>query len=552
MKTKLKSEIPANNDWIFFTGIFLVTSATSVWWTSDGFNIPKLFFLVLVAFTIIPNILKSGILTHDLKNRKGLVLTFLFPVNLLVVFLFNDANKIQQFYGEFGRRTGLVTYISCFIIFIFTMYKSSKSFIYSTLKVFACLGILSATYGLIQPFGIIKIENLASKNMTPYSFFGNIDFNSGFLGLVSILFVSYLFFGVKRKSKSFYFALLLLVYIYTAIYMTHSQQGFVVSFAGVVVLVLIYFYKFNNTKRNFITASIISIFLIIQFVMGIFNRGFAANFIYEFSVQARNFYWKAGWEMAIHNPLLGIGLDRYGDWYWSYRDYETIKVLGKDDFTNSAHSIFIDILSSGGFLLLLTYLVFMIIVFKSGLKNIMKMPKIDYQFASLFACWIGFNVYSIISIGQIGILVWGWIFCGLIVGYNLNLSINKNVNYSSHRLIKNLSWFLIGFLIIFPTVRESIEIKNALKSNSASAYVSYLDNNKIEPYNISIAASKISSFGLESQSLVYLKESLKKFPNNYDLWYLMFISKYSSVEQKKVAFYNLNRLNLYNRMSAGK
>ena len=550
MKPELNIKATFKYDWIFLLGISLVTSAISPWWTSDGFNIPKLFFIVLLAFMILPNILSSGMFNQGLNYRKSLILTLLFPLNLFIILIFNDTNKIQQFYGEFGRRTGLITYVSCYVIFLYTFYKSSKFFINSIFKVFIGLGIFSATYGLIQPLGVVRINNLASKNMTPYSFFGNINFNSGFLGLVSILLISVLFFNAKRRSKVFYFSLLMLVYTYTAIYLTYSQQGFVVSFSGIVILTLIYVYKYNAKKNRFIFALLASIFLVAQFILGLFNRGLAANLIYEFSVQARNFYWKAGWEMAIHNPLMGIGLDRYGDWYWSYRDANTIEVLGKDDFTNSGHSIFIDILSSGGFPLLITYLLFVIIVFTSGLKTIREMPGIDFQFTSLFTCWIGFNVYSIFSIGQIGVLVWGWIFSGLIMGFNLNLSFNKYKKYSINQFNKNFLWGTIGVLIMIPITQESIDFKNALKINSSSGYVNYLDGNKIEPYGINIAATKINSFGLESKSLLYVNESLEKFPNNYDLWYLLFINKYATMDQKRLALENLQRLNVLNRISS--
>ena len=237
---KLKPIIKNRTDHhIFLLGLSLVTIAISPWWTSDGFNIPKLLFITLVAFAIVPRVLNKNLLSTRLMRKMDLILISLFPVNLLIVLIFNDTDWIQQFYGEFGRRTGFITYISCFLIFLYSISISSKYFISKVVKVFVYLGISSATYAILQMSGLVEISALSSRNKIPYSVFGNIDFNSGFLGLTSIVIFGYILFNFNIKSKKFYVGLFSLIYIYGTIYLTQSQQGFVVGFTGVITLVLV-------------------------------------------------------------------------------------------------------------------------------------------------------------------------------------------------------------------------------------------------------------------------------------------------------------------------
>ena len=385
--------------------------------------------------------------------------------------------------------------------------------------------------------------------MLPFSFFGNVDFNSGFLGLVSIVLLSKFIYDSNTKLKKT-ITFVLIIYNYVSIYFTYSQQGFVISFAGAVVLFMIHI--FYNFRSRFKFAILLSLFLLIQFILGLFNRGYFGGLIYEQSVQARNFYWRAGWEMATSNPMLGVGLDRYSDWYWAYRDQNTINVLGPNDFSTSAHSIFLDVASSGGFPLLISYFLILILVFAKGINIFRKLTSPNYTFAALFASWIGFNIYSLIGIGQIGVLIWGWIFAGLILGWNSNklkdeiIATTSLKKYISIHLIP----IVIGIFLVLPVIKESFDIRQATIKNSPKDYLNYLKNNEIEPYNISQAINKLNEFGLYDESLKYLKQSLLKYPNNYDLWTIQYSHKYTTPSEKLLAYENLLKLNFYNKYLA--
>ena len=534
-------------DLYFFIGFSAIVFSISPWWTTDGFNVPKFIFLIVFACTLILQF-NFGDLVNKFNSNKSLILTLLFPLNLILVVVINEANKFQQIFGDFGKRTGLLTYLACFVLFLYCAQlgdNDSRKLLAITM---VFLGVISALYSLLQPFGIFKIDELGSKNMTPYSFFGNTNFSSAFAGFATIFLIPlYKKDTPKRISWNFQVPLIFLLLIFS-IYKTNSQQGLIISFSGYAIFFLIRILKSNSSailKSSFI---LIGIFLFIVFVQSLFGKGIAARIVFQESVLARNFYWRAGWDMATANPFFGLGLDRYGDWYWVYRDLDAINYFDSSNTSRSAHNIYLDLASSGGLILLASYLLFLGFILFTAIKTIFKDKNYDSNYTTIFAAWIAFGVFSFISIGQIGILVLNWILAGFLIApktRQIHGDGNKS-GYFKFRSSRLLTGAVIGMLIIFPIGRESAASKNAFDKNSPQSLIDYLDNNQIEPRNISIIAQRLEILG--GNSIKYVRQALIEFPNDYNLWYLLLTSKNSLSQEKQLAYNNLLRLNPYNKL----
>jgi hypothetical protein len=116
-------------DYYYFIGLFLATTIIVPWWTTDGFNVGKFALLVIFSFNLFFNLkLKEFFLRIKQHNPKLMLLLLIFPINLIIVFILNESNKLQQFYGEFGRRTGLLTYLAFFMLFISILARNSLKF----------------------------------------------------------------------------------------------------------------------------------------------------------------------------------------------------------------------------------------------------------------------------------------------------------------------------------------------------------------------------------------------------------------------------------------
>lgn len=164
---------------------------------------------------------------------------------------------------------------------------------------------------------------------------------------------------------------------------------------------------------------------------------------------------------------------------------------------------------------------------------------------------MGFNIYSLISIGQIGVLIWGWVLGGLIVNWDQDK--RTNIVFTPNRKVVNsliaLS-FLLGCAVVQPVVQESYQIRKAITIDTKEVYLNYLQNNFIEPNNIALSLNKLQQFGLQSEFRTILLKSVNTFPDNYNLWETIYLNSNFSEVERADAYQNLLRLNFYNRILA--
>jgi hypothetical protein len=130
----------------------------------------------------------------------------------------------------------------------------------------------------------------------------------------------------------------------------------------------------------------------------------------------RRDYWFAGINMTKENWLNGVGIDTYGDYYQQYRDLDAVVRTGPQRVTNTAHNIFLDVSSGAGLLAGLSFLAIFAITFRVILTMFKtgNFTSTDLAIAGIF---IGFVIFCLISINQIGVGVWGFIFMGYLQGW---------------------------------------------------------------------------------------------------------------------------------------
>jgi O-antigen ligase len=189
---------------------------------------------------------------------------------------------------------------------------------------------------------------------------------------------------------------------------SQSRQGLVVIlFAVLFYITLFAFYK--NKKLRFPIAAV-SIIIVASSILGMLQIGPLKSVLYKDSVSVRGYYWRAAWKMFQENPLLGVGLDRYGAYFKEYREPEYALINGFNLTSTNAHNTFLQLLSTGGFMVGMFYIALLSLIFITGLKNIAK-SQLDEQKINLLllSAWIGFQAQSFISIDNIGISVWGWL-----------------------------------------------------------------------------------------------------------------------------------------------
>jgi len=119
--------------------------------------------------------------------------------------------------------------------------------------------------------------------------------------------------------------------------------------------------------------------------------------------------------MLKDNLIFGVGIDSFGDYYRNYRTIEGVAFRSTPmSGTNNAHNTLMQIGATGGLVLLIAYLA--LIIF-TGYRAVVALRKSDDKIliSGIFSIWIAFQLQSLVSIDQIGLVVWGWASAGCLV-----------------------------------------------------------------------------------------------------------------------------------------
>ena len=147
-------------------------------------------------------------------------------------------------------------------------------------------------------------------------------------------------------------------------------------------------------------------------ILGLFSLGGAlqkgplTSLIYKTSVSLRGQYWQAGVNMGTNNPLTGVGMDSYGNYYRLDRtEYATNVFPGPKTITNVAHNVVIDFFASGGYPLLIMYVALLVIGAIALIKVTFRQRAYDGTFVAISATWVTYQLQSVISINQVGLAI---------------------------------------------------------------------------------------------------------------------------------------------------
>jgi O-antigen ligase len=551
MREKAKAALGKILLWALISVTLLVTPL----WALDPINPIKMLAVSATGF------MGLGVL---LANQKALALgRFKLPMILiggfmiwqLIVLLVSGGETLQQIFGTAGRNTGLITYLAFSILFVVSMAASNTDFFNRFLLASLVVGVASLGYGLVQAFGGDPFDWV-----NPYSpvfgFVGNPNFQSSLLGILgSIVFAQLLSSSVKLQVKGAY-----LVYLLITVYVikeTDSQQGFLVLLIGSVIALGI----FVNQRSKALGYSYLGLALIgfVAVLIGTLNKGPLASLLYKDSVTYRGDYWRAGWKMTVDNPIFGVGLDSYGDWYRRSRTIEATLRRGPEITSNAAHNVFLDISAYGGFPLVLIYIALMVLVIVSAVKVIKRSQGFNAGFVGLVAGWVAFQAQSIISINQIGLALWGWVLSGLIIGYEINTrdgeivvekktgkNASKPAQSSAGTVMGMFIGLVIGVLVGMPPYLASAKYKSALETSNPkviqeAAYIWPLDSTRMTQVSRTLNDNK-----LEKEGLSVAEDAVKSFPEKFEVWETLYLMNSASEAQKADALAQMKRLDPLN------
>ena len=536
----------------------LATLVVSPWSNYDPINPIKLLIVTTLAFATLGIIISEKSVLKAKQNRLIVVAVIIFCVAMFSTFFLSSAPKSQQFWGSFGRNTGFLTYFSLILVLCACAMLNDKLFYEKNLKYLFITALPMTFYCLIQ---VAKLDPIPWSEKYPFGTLGNINFSSAFFGLSSIAGVGFLFSKSLSKFVKFSIASIVIADLGIAL-STGSIQGPMIFLSAMSLMGFYIIRKSPNLRKISIPYLLLTIAGIVFSILGLSNKGPFAKFLFAPSIIFRTDYWHAGWKMTITHPVFGVGLDSYGDWYRQVRGSISTLRTGPERIANTAHNIFLDLSSNGGFTLLLAFLFINLLAIRSLIKVWKSHSNIDYVFISIASLWFGYMVMSAISINQVGVGIWGWIFTGALIGYgNLNLNqtpivieAKKRKRKSKHKLNKSdpaqslymYFFMLIGFVLAFIPLRADANFRSAMDSKNLLKVMSASESLGASAFHRELTLQNALQGGYAEQSREIALKLIKSYPRDYMGWKAIYVLKNSSLEEKAEALRTINKLDPFN------
>ena len=516
----------------------------------DPFAAPKIAILGTASSALVIILLFSNKLIFRVKSNY---IFLLLTLDLLLVYYFSGANKVEQFYGTVGRNFGLLAHLSLVVICLASANYCSLEIIKNFRKLLIIVSGINMAYGTIQLMG----EDFVSNWTTTYldsarGFFGNPNQYSSFTAIAALVSMS----NVLKKKRPVSEQLGSLSYILISIfhlYFSNSTQGPVVFGVGSLLLVFI-FLKSNNYKNfNLQIYVVVSFTILVCAILDIFQKSPWKPLLYSSTVSTRGDYWRAGIDMGLSHPFFGIGLDKYLEWYRISRDDVTFSRVYSAEVTDSAHNIFIDCFAFGGFPLLGIFILLNLFIVRKVVKIILNINLYDTTLTGLIIVYVGYLLQSLISPIHLGLAIWGWVSMGLILGVKLDndnnvvpskqKTINEKVGFSSKFISTMIVSTITGLLVSSLFMIQDMRFRSAIKQNSTvdriydSAYIWPKSSTRMAQASWLLYRNEF-----KEQSLKIALDAVKYSPNNYSAWLVLYSRTDLDPELKVEVLKNISRL----------
>jgi len=516
----------------------MMSVVVTPWFNMDPINLPKQSILILVSFYLIaillPQIRKSS-LPND---RTNLVTVLLFIFVLFLVYFIGGKGSFLQFYGAFGRSTGFITYFSLALIFYVSIKVMNQDSSTKLLWALISAASLNCLYGLFQFFQFDPIDWNNPYNPI-LGTFGNPNFMSAFLGFAALASLAFLL-GPSLPMVVKVFLIAEISASLILIFLSDSSQGLLIFILGASIT---FYYRFiSGNSRTYLRYSYVSTFCVVLFLglIALFNKGPLAPFLYQDSITFRGDYWRAGWNMTVANPIFGLGLDSYGNWYRFHRTAEATLRRGPDIVTDSAHNVLLDISSNGGVLLLFSYLLLMALVIRSAFRVVRKSKNFDAVGIGLITSWLAYQVQSIISINQLGLAIWGWVLGGAIIGYDIQgreVFIHREEKVMKQVPIKSLISGIVGLglgaLIAGLPLLKDFAFREAVKSGNAANIEKVAGRFPENTYYYIYLSEIYLSNKINDKALRNAKRAISLNPRDFNAWKVLSANP-SLIESERV------------------
>jgi O-antigen ligase len=526
--------------------LVITTLGVTPFYSYDPINVLRASTLLVFGSISLGVLITNFKILLSKEIRTVLILSVLFLLWIVFASVNSNMGITDILFGVTGRNTGLLTYLSLIILMVFAVIVKNNTSNLNLIFTLLFCGLISALYGLIQSFGLDPFEWISPYSPV-FGFFGNPNFQASFIGISATAALAY----CLQKNKWDLWRTIWLLYIplsLCVVYLSKSQQGYLVFAAGASLVIYLWIKssdKLSNLKPVYLIICFIGV---ISVLLDILQKSPWQSVLYKPSVTFRGDFWRAGWRITQDNPFFGVGLDGYRDSYRLYRDQITAQ-RNPTAMVDSAHNVFLDISSGGGFPLLIIYCGLILLVIFSIVRVVRREKGFNYSFAGIAGAWVAYLAQSVISINQIGLAVWGWVLSGVIIGYEIRTR-NVEPNTDVIKPVMERAVVYLGVITVFvvsqPLVIADGQFRSTVKTGDVIKIEQNLENWPQSVIRMNVAAQIFIDGGFADRALVISQKAVKLNPRNFEAWEKIYLNPEADENSKKQALLMMRELDPFN------
>ena len=407
--------------WEVSLALIFASLITLAFWTSffEPFILAKSALLLLGGAWLL-----GLLLVHSgtLKRMKAYSLLLSGLIAYFILVLVQSDLMYTSLFGVQGRNMGFLSYLALVIFSLFFASQASFLVLSRTLTVFYGVVAIVVAYGLLQIFELDPFN----WRLNYEGIIGNLG-NPNFMSVVAALcaamaLIYFIESGIRNGVSYLHFSLFLSAL--TALYFSKSTQGWIVFLISLAPWVYVRLKSISLLASRLFILVISS--AVIAVALALVQAGPLSKVLYEQSLSFRADFWRIAWRMAVDNPWFGVGIDRYQNYYREYKTLEQVRAVGAEDFSDSAHNLYLHFFATGGFPLGLLFLAINLYVGYRFIVVLKPSNESQIKIAAIFGLWLGIQAQNLISIDYPSIALWSWIFAGLAVGLSFMGEGTKN------------------------------------------------------------------------------------------------------------------------------
>jgi putative inorganic carbon (hco3(-)) transporter len=322
---------------------------------------------------------------------------------------------VMSLLGEETRRMGLVSYLSYIALFLVTVHAFRRDGVERLVRLLSLAALGVAGYGALQAVGMDPFAWDTSTGVV--STLANPNYVAAFLGAAAPL-ALWASLAVRDPFErilhgaAFVGALAVLP-------LTLSVQGAIVV-AGALGVFAAGWLSLRSGRIRVVGLAALgggAVVALVGTVAGLARVGPLSGVLGERpTFVLRTFHWRTALRMWREEPITGVGLDLFHAYARVHRPAELFEVQSGDRISASPFNLPLDMLASGGLILGVAYVAFVLVVGIFLVRGLVATTGGErLLLAAVGGAWLGFQLQSLVSIDVPPLAVLHYVLAGGIV-----------------------------------------------------------------------------------------------------------------------------------------